>query len=120
MSDELKIGQRDAVHMAYVVAQCNMGLEITPGESVQFVNESATLVKPCLPDDSRHGVADPFLIEDIAGGELFRVFLKPGLSTNVRHQFDLILSIEPEPDEDEPEYRLGRNDGDDWCGRKGC
>lgn len=125
--EALKLGQlitteanRDAVHVAVapLVAACRL----TPGVHVGLTTDGrATLDAPLI------GVVDPFLSVVVERGQRFWLFLYPGSTQALRHEWTHPLlpvlaapvSAAPTPaaapaDDDDDD------DDDDGCGGMGC
>jgi hypothetical protein len=89
---DLPVGTRDAVHVPFVVAivdhKLNVGirLSIQPGQWVRFTDEKFTKVEPCEKEDA-HGIIDPFIDEMSLYN--VRVLLRPGITSPVRHEFEI-------------------------------
>jgi len=92
----LMIGTRDAVHVPIAVAEVsreycsqNKIWTLNPGTYVKFVNDEFTKFEPCDKSEA-HGVLNPFL-DEISTYEPVIVLLNPGITTPVRHHFDIDL-----------------------------
>jgi hypothetical protein len=100
---DLEIGQiitkpqsKDAIHVA--IAPVMAGMTLQPGDKVWIEDGKAYDVgTPLTPPD---GVVDPFLKDCVKKGELFWVFLYPGTTTNLRHEWDH-PSFKKEEEEDD-------------------
>jgi hypothetical protein len=91
MSDILKLGQlidadakRDAIHIA--VAPVVASEYLDPGEGINFVDGSTTLVRR-VPFDGSIGIVDPFLRKPIRKGDRFWMWLNPYTITSLRHDW---------------------------------
>jgi hypothetical protein len=88
---DLPMGTRDAVHVPIAVAQIaeqkGFSGKIEPGDWVKFVDADFTRVVKCEKNEA-HGLANPF-IEEISSYDNFVVFLTPGITTPVRHSFNI-------------------------------
>jgi len=82
-------GTKDAVHVPVVVAYVN-GSPLKPGDSVRFTDNGFCEVIASNVED-RHGIVDPFAPESEYGdNDLVFVLVKPGLTQNLRHEYDII------------------------------
>lgn len=80
-------GVRDAIHVPFVVVQqrgCNV---LQPGDWVKFVNDDLTTVEPCSKKEA-HGIVNPFIDKILAFNNIV-ILLVPGITTPVRHHFDI-------------------------------
>ncbi len=85
----LMTGTRDAVHVpivAAVVDRSHKG-ELTPGDFVKFTDAEFTKFLPCKKNEA-HGILNPF-IDEISRYEPVVVMLVPGITSPVRHNFDI-------------------------------
>ncbi len=89
--DTLRLGHliegeqyRDAVHIA--VAPVVAKRRLRPGALIQFADEDNKYVVEAVPATAI-GIADPFLLKEIRGGERFWMFLYPGSITSLRHDW---------------------------------
>ncbi len=96
---EIKIGypptadhKRDAVHIAVIPVIA--AHKLTPGWSVSVVDNLASV------DFGKDavGLVDPFLREDVLPGHLFWLFLYPGTTQQLRHDWSHPAFPEPEPE----------------------
>ena len=87
----LPVGTRDAVHVPIVAATVSRELDyhipLTPGAFVKFIDAEFTKFIPCNKDEA-HGVLNPF-IDEIRRYEPVIVMLLPGITSPVRHNFDI-------------------------------
>ena len=115
------LGTRDAFHVPGIRVCADLDLE--PG--AHLLLESRDRVVPCTREE-RTGIADPFVHGMIITGQVFWLFLEPGLVTNLVHHFDVLgfqdfpdLNVDDAlPDEDEFYEYEGEGDDDGGCG--GC
>jgi hypothetical protein len=87
-------GFRDAVHVQCVVVKCDDTLE--PGQSVRFTDRDYDWVTP-TEDDNRQAIVDPFG-DTVYAGDKALVLLKPGLTSDPIHHFDIEDEEDPDPD----------------------
>ncbi len=90
----LPMGTRDALHVPYVVARWDTPNDIKerlaglkPGSYVKFINTEYTKFVVCEKADAQ-GVVNPF-IDEISCYDNVVVLLIPGITTPVRHNFDI-------------------------------
>lgn len=103
-------GKRDAFHVPAVCAICVAAL--APGRWVKFVAGSHMFVHPSSPEEG-HGIADPFMdATAVKPTQAFWMLLKPGLTSNLTHNF----SIEGVPDVGQAE----EEEDDDGGVCRGC
>jgi len=106
----LNLGDRDAIHMPFVVVACKSDLK--PGDKVSLRgsdDDAWDKVSACVkwggspedPGESRyyggedwsdtepawHGVVDPFMEDGPKAKEPFRVFIREGYFSNLSHSF---------------------------------
>lgn len=89
----LPAGTRDAVHVPIVAgrwARNDFTSELKPGEFVKFVDDKFVDFVPCQKDEA-HGVANPFL-DVISHIDPVIILLFPGITTPVRHDFNIDLN----------------------------
>lgn len=101
------VGKRDAFHVSAVIAVATKE-DLSPGESVRFLDTSLKEVEPCIPS-ARHGIVDPFLKNRVIPGSAVQILLRPDGVTNLSHHFDVNfpgLPVAPaeEESEDYEEY----------------
>lgn len=93
---KLALGTRDAFHVPAIVGQLDYDYEsfdyepLLPGSYVKFIDDKFTKFNLCDRKDA-HGYLNPNL-EDISWSDNVLVFLFPGITTPVRHQFEIDLS----------------------------
>jgi hypothetical protein len=109
MSD-LKLGQiittpqnKDAVHVA--VAPVKAGELLIPGTRVSLANGVAVQDF----EDKAVGIVDPFLQRSVQVGESFWLFMFPGTTTGLRHEWFHPAFLPTIPNDDE------FDDADDEC-----
>lgn len=116
-------GTKDAQHVAVVVATSFE--KLNPGDKVRFIDKDLKVVKEATRN-YYHGVVDPFLWE-VKQTDNFLVFLRPGLTENLRHEFDINIEFEEEEDvadaiddgeKDEDDVAAAIDD--DWCRGASC
>jgi hypothetical protein len=95
-SCHLAVGTRDAVHVPFTVGKYDYNskshiYELTPGSFVKFTNSAFTIFVLCEKEES-HGILNPFL-DEISVWDNVIVFLKPGITTPVVHNFDIDLTL---------------------------
>ncbi len=78
-----ELGKRDAIHVAYIIAECDICLP--PGTSVQFTDNNLIKVESCS-DSERHGITDPFMT---GPSNLVTVLIEPKYVNQISHNFDL-------------------------------
>lgn len=93
----LEIGTRDAVHVPIVVGKLKYGTgndfdigflsSLVPGAFVKFIDSEYEQFVMC-DKAAAHGIVNPFL-EEVAYYAPVVVFLFPGITTPVRHHFDI-------------------------------
>jgi len=110
------LGRRDAFHFAVVLVHWVGEGKPTPGMDVVFADEDCTTVKAAKGKKDRHAVIDPYL-EKIPVGKFFFVILRPDITKDLTHNFN--LTLEPledrhQEDEDDDEFY----EEDDGC--RGC
>lgn len=110
MDKRLELGFRDAIHVPYVVVQCD-DEDLEPGTKVslrQLDTEMYRKVTRCVRWTGRpvggdaytaddydtsepmwHGVVDPFLESPAPKGTPFRFMLRPECFRGMRHDFDI-------------------------------
>ena len=91
----LPLGTRDSSHMPWVVARIKYdyknGLpEIKPGAYVKFINPECTSFELTENRAEAHGFINPCL-EEIGIYDNVIVFLLPGITSPVRHYFEISL-----------------------------
>lgn len=85
---DMLVGTRDALHVPIIVATFDdykQRCEALPGRWVKFVDADFTKIQLSDKEDG-HGIIDPFL--DEVGIDVV-VLLKPGITSPVRHQFEI-------------------------------
>jgi hypothetical protein len=93
MTCKLELGTRDACHVPFIVGQLHRNpvnyhfQELKPGEFVKFVDEKFQKFVTCGKDEA-HGILNPF-IDEISMYESVVVFILPGITTSVRHTFNI-------------------------------
>lgn len=94
----IPLGTRDAIHVPFVVGsparlsleeERQLGFERKPGSFVKFTDDKFIEFIPC-DKESAHGILNPFL-DEISRYDKVIVFLLPGITTPVRHNFDINL-----------------------------
>lgn len=103
---DLDVGTRDAVHVPIVVGQLfhpkpvrdengkmifTPLTEVKPGDWVKFVDDKFTEFVPCDKSEA-HGMVNPF-IDYVPFYGAIVVILKPGITSPVRHNFDIDPNI---------------------------
>jgi hypothetical protein len=87
----LEVGTRDAVHVPIVVGRADASLDwkvkLNPGDAVKFTDMEFTKFVPCERSEA-HGILNPFL-EEICRYESVIVFMVPGITSPVRHRFEI-------------------------------
>lgn len=73
---------RDAVHIAVVQATCNEYETLKPGQHVYL---GGNFIATEFAGGKRAGIVDPYLTEDVTGGQSFWLFLYPGTITSLKH-----------------------------------
>lgn len=92
------VGQRDAVHVPIVIARnSDYKVKLGPGDWVKFKDEKYTEIVPASKEDAL-GMIDPFL-EEVSVYDPVVVLLIPGITTPVRHEFDIVPSMREYEDE---------------------
>ncbi len=104
-------GQRDAFHVPAVLVECNV--QLVPGTWVKFTNDDCKAVTPAYGSEV-HAVAAPLMMGIIPANKLFWVFLKPDITQNLTHHFEINL---PES-VDDPDFQEPEPEDDDGC--RGC
>lgn len=86
-------GTRDAVHVPIVIGRLKRPLDVAkenslqPGSWVKFVDNK--YIEFELSDkENGHGIVDPFVDEIAFFGEIF-ILLRPGITTPVRHEYEI-------------------------------
>ena len=94
----LPIGTRDAIHVPFVVARLaeSVSMEdrlagLKPGSFVRFTDAEYTKFVIC-DKQLAHGILNPF-VDEISYYEPVVVLLMPGITTPVRHRFDINPSL---------------------------
>lgn len=92
MSERLGIGKiitstqyRDAIHIS--VAPVTAGCSLMPCEHVSMRDGKAYLT-PSNDRQSAVGIVDPFLQQEVIGGQQFWLFLYPGSIYSLRHHWE--------------------------------
>ena len=109
--DASYLGMRDAFHVPCVAVTCDE--MVYPTDGVCFTDESCKTVRKCR-DDNHHAIVDPFLEDGAGYGDIFWVFLVPGLVGNLVHSFDINLNMSDEEKELEKELQR-QKDADPNC-----
>lgn len=113
----LIVGTRDAAHIPFVVAQYNittttleerlkMGHKLPPGHFVRFIDDNYMHFVLCDRDEA-HGIINPF-IEEVRFYDAVVIFILPGITSSVRHYFDInpkLKALEQQMLESELEQR---------------
>ena len=102
----MKLGERDAIHVPYIVVHCKEDLQ--PGQRVSLRGEGSCWEggpEPCVPwgglpdgpsadgsylhdtEPDWHGIVDPFLDGPIAKETPFRCFIREQCFSNMKHTF---------------------------------
>ena len=85
---EENLGTRDAFHAPAIVSSCSEQLE--PGQKVILI-ELGDYCKPVIGYNKEyHGIVDPFLDQSVKPYQAVVIMLKPGITTNVSHKFDIV------------------------------
>ena len=102
--------QRDAMHVGYVIGFARH--QLLPGEKVWLAWPSSGdfygRVDVVLPGPDNvpgapydfDGIVDPFLDRPVMAYESVAILLRPSVSTNIHHDFDLVRSRRTEPTAD--------------------
>lgn len=86
------LGERDAVHVPIVTCEAHDYKNLpAPSDWVRFTDDKFTTVVKCEKKDA-HGIADPFL-DEISAFQRFAVLIVPGVTTDVRHEFQIIPEL---------------------------
>jgi hypothetical protein len=86
-ASSLSVGTRDAVHVPIIVINAKGNL-LAPGMWIRFTNESCNDYEVCNRENA-HGIINPF-ISKIRSYDSVVVFLVPGITTPVQHNFDIV------------------------------
>jgi hypothetical protein len=124
VSDDLSLtGRRDAFHVPAIL--CKLGHDMWPGTIVDVdvsTNTATAAVNGC---ERAHGIVDPMIYfgQRLAGcrskGDVVWVFLKPGITSNLTHHFE--IDIEAESDwEDEASAEVEPEDDGGYDECRGC
>lgn len=113
------LGTRDAFHIPGIRVCASVDIE--PG--AHLLLQSRECVVLCTREE-RTGIADPFIPSMILAGQVFWLFLEPGLVTNLVHNFDVQgfqdfpdLNVDDAlPDED----LFYEEEDDGGCDAQGC
>jgi hypothetical protein len=94
----LPLGVRDAMHVPFVIAKVFepkrekgdpwVDLSVEPNTWVKFTDNSFTHFVKCTKEEA-HGLINPFLTDAVRSYENVVVLLVPGITTPVRHGFDI-------------------------------
>lgn len=100
MTNELRVGFRDAIHVPFIVVTCKSDLE--PGDKLSLRHDDKCVKWGGLPmevydemymgdnvEPMWHGVADPFLESTIPPGEPFRCMIRKECFRELRHDFQI-------------------------------
>ena len=97
-------GKLDAIHVPIAYVTCNVN--VVAGVRVRFTDNTHTKVVPAGNGEC-HGLVNPFLNGIASIGDLFVVFVLPGLAGDLTHRYTLKLEeeqpVEPDNDADESE-----------------
>lgn len=90
---KLPVGTRDALHIPFVVVSYNNSNYLSPGDLVRFTDETCTKLEKTnfnqpLERYQAHGMVNPF-VDKLTCDENVVVFLLPGLTSPVRHTFEI-------------------------------
>jgi len=90
---DITVGTRDAIHVPFVVGKLapQEHTDLTPGDFVKFIDDKFTYFKLALKEDA-HGILNPFL-DKISTYDAVVVLLFPGITSPVRHYFDIDPTI---------------------------
>lgn len=100
--------ERDAIHVAVYKAHSQEQLQ--PGQPVRL-NASGRAVP--AGTKNRIGIVDPFLKAPVESWESFWLFLDPGTTENLRHDWD-----HPDIPRSDVDFEFEDGDTDDGC--RGC
>lgn len=78
-------GKKDAIHQPIIICKVGRKAGLTPGQKV--VISPVGFLAYSVDDSNYHGIVDPFLVEDAVLGEAVRIFIKPGIVTDLTHSF---------------------------------
>lgn len=78
-------GKKDAIHQPIIICRVGRKTGLTPGQKVTV--SPVGFFAYSVEDSNYHGIVDPFLEEDAIFGEAVRVFIKPGIVTDLTHSF---------------------------------
>lgn len=76
------LGDRDCIHVPYLEVTCDY--DIRPGKFVGLIDKKNFRVELST---TPIGVVDPFRLNVIPSGEVFRMYLFPDKVTNMKHQW---------------------------------
>ena len=85
VDEDALTGKRDALHAPVVVVVCSA--RILPGTKLKLIDDKT--VRETESWKVADGIADPFLQEPIPPHTAFLMMLKPGMTSNLRHNFDI-------------------------------
>lgn len=97
---------KDAIHVPVAPVVVGLGQKLYPSQIVTLIDGEAAAITNAL--ERPVGIVDPFLPAPVLQGEKFWLFLIPGSTQNLRHEWDHEAFPEPKPED----Y------GDDEC--RGC
>lgn len=88
----IPLGTRDAIHVPFTVGSLHNKFKagiykLIPGSFVRFVDDKFIEFELCEREKA-HGILNPFL-EEISIFDNVVVLLKPGITSVVRHTFDI-------------------------------
>jgi len=85
---KLTLGFRDAIHVPYVVVQCDRDLH--PGSKCSLRSDRTCVMWVDAADEPDwHGIADPFLLAYIPAGTPFRLLIRPECFSRLRNDFQI-------------------------------
>jgi hypothetical protein len=106
-----EVGTRDAGHVAFVVITATETM--CPGTTVKF-NDFFMNSVTIAYGRYYQGLVDPFLANEVKPGQACRILLRPGMTRNLRHSFDIVMqdeivssqetTYEPVEDDEDPYY----------------
>lgn len=86
-------GYRDAFHVVVVLSKLKSPyVTLVPGGFIRFIKPDLSEFVHVTNKYDSHGVVDPFVDPDSDGP--YWIIMKPGLTKNVRHHFDIIIAEE--------------------------
>lgn len=81
--------KKDAIHQPVITCTVGRRLGLSAGDKVIISNDGYCTAYKWDPEEGSpySGVVDPFIEEDVAYGEPVRIFIAPGLVTDLTHSF---------------------------------